>query len=266
VYRRQPRLEKPILRRVALLSSLLLAACDDPLRLVVVETTQSDVATAGTAALGGSESGTGSGGRPDDGSGGTLSEGGTLSGGNAGADAGGSDAETGGDQGMAGMPALDPWDAPALFTASFASHAYPGQYMRHIGDKGFVAAIDMTSEIDEQDATFEMIQGLYTLDCDKHECVSFRSVNVNGGFFRHAESRIHLNPAHDDPLFLADATFWIEPGLADPQGISFRCSNYPARVIHLRNGNELWIDTVVEDAVFASEATFYLKPPLTESD
>lgn len=250
--------------RSALLSSLLLAACDDPLRLVVVETTQSDVATAGTTALGGSESGSASGGRSGDGAGGALSEGGSLAGGGAGA--GGSDEEAGGEPGVAGMPAIDPWDAPALFTASFVSHAYPGQYMRHTGDKGFIGAIDMASEVEEQDATFEMIQGLYTLDCDKHECVSFRSVNVNGGFFRHAGSRIHLNPAHDDPLYLADATFWIEPGLADAQGISFRCSNYPERVIHVRNGNELWIDTVIEDAVFASESTFYLKTPLTESE
>ena len=99
------------------------------------------------------------------------------------------------------------------------------------------------------------------------KCSSFRAVNTAGLFFRHSGSRIYLNAASDEPLFLYDATFCEEAGMADPAGVTFRSSNYPQRVIHLRNQNELWIDDVPAAPIppeFASESTFYRERALNE--
>jgi hypothetical protein len=173
----------------------------------------------------------------------------------------------GGDTSMAGMPPVDPWDGPALFTASFRSHAFPKQYMHHLEDKGFIGLIDLGSVTEKQAASFDMIPGLDRSICGKQDCVSFRAVDVKGNFFRHANSRIFLHPAQDEPLFLSDATFCMEAGLADPEGVTFRSTNYAQRVIHLRNSNELWIDDVIEnDATFASESTFYRETPLMDRE
>jgi hypothetical protein len=246
----------------------LLLACDGPLRLEVVESRQEGgTEQGGKAPIAGtdSESGVNAGGRSGDGMGGSVAEGGTVTdGGRAGA---GGTSDGGGDMSMAGMPPVDPWDGPALFTASFSSHAFPEQYMQHVEDQGFINLIDMGSVTEKQAASFDMIPGLDRSICGKQDCVSFRAVDVKGNFFRHAGSRIYLHPAQDMPLFLSDATFCMEPGLADPEGVTFRSTNYAQRVIHLRNGNELWIDNVIaDDATFASEATFYRETPLMDRE
>lgn len=247
----------------------LLVACDGPLRLEVVESRQEGgtPSEGGKAPIAGteSESGTSAGGRSGDGTGGTPSEGGTpVDGGRAGTAGTPSD---GGEMSMAGMPPIDPWDSPPLFTASFRSHAFPKQYVHHLEDKGFIGLIDLSSVTEKQAASFEMIPGLDRSICGKQDCVSFRAVDVNGNFFRHANSRIFLHPAQDEPLFLSDATFCLEEGLADPTGVTFRSTNYAERVIHLRNTNELWIDEVIDgDATFASESTFYRETPLMDRE
>jgi hypothetical protein len=243
----------------------LLLACDGPLRLVVVESTQAGAEQGGKPVIPNQESGTNSGGRSGDGTGGTAAEGGSVvEGGRAGT--GGTPGD-GGEMATAGMPAGEPWDDPALFTASFRSHTFPEQYVHHAEDKGFIGLIDLGSVTEKQAASFDMIAGLDRSICGKQDCVSFRAVDVKGNFFRHAGSRIYLHPAQDMPLFLSDATFCMEPGLADADGVTFRSTNYAERVIHLRNGNELWIDVVVDgDATFASEATFYRETPLIDRE
>jgi hypothetical protein len=216
-----------------------LAACGDPLRLVLVE-------AGGSNALvqGGSDSG--------------------GAGGAAGSGAGGSVPEPV-DPCELQAASDPPWNAEKLSTASFVSLLYPGQYVRHIEAQGFIGPIDTTLQADKEGASFEIIPGV--IDC---ECISLRAVNLAGTLLRHAGSRIYMHPASDDPLYLNDATFCPEPGLADPEGVSFRSVNYQQRMIHLRNVNELWIDdivrsppaTVEEAALFASEATFYREPAL----
>ncbi len=244
----------------ALFSSLLLLSCDDALRFTVVEAGGSETAArAGTEQVAGSRSGSDAGGALGS-AGSAVSEGGSLDGGRGGTASSGTD--TGGDQANAGAAGAEFWEGPPLYTASFSSHAHPGQYIQYSDAKGFVTVVDMGVVAERQSATFDVVPGLFD-----PQCISLRATNLRGGFFRHAGSRIYMHPAQDAPLFVADATFCIVPGLADPTGVSFRSSNYPERVIHLRGESELWIDDVIaDDAVFTSEATFYREDPLTEQE
>lgn len=245
-----------------LLAALLLPSCDEPLRLIVVERAPSGGAgSAGATFQAGSSAGGGRGG--SDGGRAGAPTAGTASG--VGASAGESPVVEAGAGGVGGAGEPSPWDAPALYSASFSSHAFPGQYIRHLDDKGFIAAIDIASTAEREAATFEMIPGPYD-----ETCLTFRAVDLAGRFFRHADSRIQLHavPPEDaaedvKTLFKADATFCILAGFADPEGVTFRASNYADRVLHLRNGNELWIDDIVAgDSLFASESTFYVEPAL----
>lgn len=248
---------------LALFSSLQLLSCDEALRFTVVEAGGSEAAgraggseqVAGSSA--GSRSGSDAGGVAGS-AGSAVSEGGSLDGGRGGTASSGTD--TGGDQAGAGAGGAEFWEGPALYTASFSSHAHPGRYIQHSDANGFVTVVDTGVVAERQSATFDVVPGLFD-----PECISLRAINLRGGFFRHAGSRIYMHPAQDTPLFMADATFCIVPGLADPTGVSFRSSNYPERVIHLRGESELWIDDVIaDDTVFASESTFYREAPLSE--
>ncbi len=169
--------------------------------------------------------------------------------------------------GAGGASEVAPWDAPPLYTASFVPYAFPEQYIRHLDGKGIIAVVDKESFADTEAASFEMIPGIYaSINEDGQRCLSFRATAKIGTFFRHFNSRISLDPASDVPLFLADATFCEMPGLADPQAITFRSINYPARVIHLRNVNELWIDDLPDPMTpdFAEASTFYRTTALSE--
>jgi hypothetical protein len=167
--------------------------------------------------------------------------------------------------GAAGAPDVPFWDRPARYTASFTAYSFPDQYIHYVDNKGFIGPIDMASLAAQETASFEVTPGLYDVRCS-----SLRAVNKIGTFFRHANSRIYLAPASNEPLFLADATFCEEAGMADPAGVTFRSTNYPERVIHLRNQNELWIDDVpaTDDAAykdFAAQSTFYRQTALNET-
>jgi len=257
-----------------LLAVTRLAACSDGLRLVVVEqggnggmsvSAQAGAVTSGAGATSaGATAGnpTGAGGSPSatpTAGAGALSEGGNTEPATGGA-AGSPDENAGAAGAVTTPPAV--WDAPPRYTASFVSHTFPGQYLRYIEDKGFIATIDMASMTDREQASFEMIPGLYDAKCS-----SFRALNKPATLFRHSGSRLYMNPASDVPLFLADATFCEEMGMADAAGVTFRSVNYPGRVIHLRNQNELWIDDVPNPMTpeFASEATFYRQAALVEA-
>jgi hypothetical protein len=233
-----------------LLLALPLASCDGSLQLIVVEQASSaNVSTAGNGDVGGSNSVVPTGGTSGEGSSAGKPEE-PVAGGGAG-----------------GAPEVAPWDASPLYTASFVPYAFPQQYIRHFDGKGIIASVDMESFADTEAASFEMIPGMYASINDESErCLSFRATAKIGTFFRHFDSRIRLDPASDVPLFLADATFCEMPGLADPQAITFRSSNYPARVIHLRNVNELWIDDLPDPMTpeFAEASTFYRTTALSE--
>ena len=241
-----------------LLLALPVASCDGSLQLIVVEQGgSSNLSLAGKGDAGGSVSVVPMGG--------SAGEGGSLEpaqGGSA-----GKPDETLGGAGAGGTPEIAPWDEPPLYTASFVPYTFPEQYVRHLDGVGVIAAVDMESFPDTEAASFEMIPGMYaTTNDDGQRCLSFRAVGKIGTFLRHANSRIYLNAADDVPLFLADATFCEAPGLADPQAITFRASNFPKRVIHLRNVSELWIDDMPDPmtAEFAEAATFYRTTALSE--
>jgi Alpha-L-arabinofuranosidase B (ABFB) domain len=260
-----------VLRDFALKALALLCAagpllsCDEGLRLVVVEqggnSGSSVVDQAGTGATVVSGSGGSAVVIP---AGGTQGEsggsGGSLEPATSGA-AGSPDESAAGAGGAMTPPDVAVWDAPPRYTASFVSHTFPGQYLRYVEDKGFIAAIDMASAADREQASFEMIPGLYDAKCS-----SFRALNKPATLFRHSGSRIYMNPASTEPLFWADATFCEEAGMADATGVTFRSVNYPQRAIHLRNENELWIDDIPNPMTpeFASDATFYRETALSE--
>lgn len=235
-------------------------SCDGSLRLNVVEQLGSDnlsLAGRGGAAMAGSVSVVPGGG--------TVDEGGSAPAAPQGGNAGVPEENSGG---AAGMPEVPVWDAPALYKASFVPFGFPEQYVRHLDGTGDIATVDVTSTPDREAASFEMIPGLYQASNEAGQiCVSFRAVNKIGTFLRHSNSRIYLHAAESEPLFLADATFCQEPGLADAQAITFRSTNYTKRVIHLRNVTELWIDDVPDPMTpeFAAESTFYRRTALVDT-
>jgi hypothetical protein len=242
-----------------LLLALPLASCDGSLQLTVVEQASSTNPTSasGKGSVGGSVSVVPTGGTSGEGGNPEPAQGGSA----------GKPEEPVAGGGVGGASEVAPWDAPPLYTASFVPFAFPEQYIRHLDGKGIIAAVDMESFADTEAASFEMIPGLYaSSNEDGQRCLSFRATAKIGTFFRHFNSRISLDPASDVPLFLADATFCEMPGLADPQAITFRSINYPARVIHLRNVNELWIDDLPDPMTteFAEASTFYRTTALTE--
>jgi Alpha-L-arabinofuranosidase B (ABFB) domain len=233
-------------------------SCDGSLRLVVVEQGGSGNLT--LAGKGGDAGGSSSV-LP---TGGTVDEGGSTENPQAG-NAGQPDENIGA---AGGMPDVPSWDAPALYTASFVPYSFPEQYVRHLDGVGIIATVDMAVPQDREAASFDLVPGLYESKNDAGQiCVSFRANGKIGTFFRHANSRVRLDPADTVPLFLADATFCQEPGMADPQTITFRSVNYPGRVIHLRNVSELWIDDVPDPMTpeFAAAASFYRTTALVET-
>jgi hypothetical protein len=216
-----------------------LSACDEPLRLVLVEALEQ----------GGTESG---------GSGGLGGLGATSGGGVGGTD-------VAGDAGAGGAFSGPPWEAPALYRASYASHAFPGQYLRRVAGEAVVAAVDPASASDKAAASFEIIPGIWD-----DGCISLRATDEVNAFFRHAGSRLHMHPYPLDgtkdivDLFQADATYCVEPGVADPDGVSFRSVNYPQRLIHVHPNGEVWTDYIEDTPEFASESTFYRESALSD--
>lgn len=221
-----------------------LLGCGEPVRLVLVEA----LAQAGSAS-GGSSGASGLGG---------------LGGLNMGASAG-TAAEAGASDGGGGAAIVEPWDAPALYRASYVSHALPGQYLKHVSAEAVVAAVDAASDADKLSASFEAIPGLWD-----DECISLRALDLATSFFRHSGSRLHMHPYPFDAsymptnLYLADATYCIEPGVADPEGVSFRSINYPQRLIHMHPNGEVWTDYIEDTPEFASQSTFYREAALSD--
>jgi hypothetical protein len=65
----------------------------------------------------------------------------------------------------------------------------------------------------------------------------------------------------DDQLFRQDSTFFIESGLSDPHGCSFRSFNFRDRLIRHRDFH-LWVEPQ-DSPNLAPDATFYqVAPPV----
>lgn len=136
-------------------------------------------------------------------------------------------------------------------SSSFQSVNYPDRYMRH---KGFLGYIDpIQSDLDRNDASFIMVQGL----ADK-TCFSFRSVNYPDHFLRHQNFEIKLHKPDGSDLYRKDATFKIVPGLYGEGGFSFESVNYPGHYIRHQNFR-LYIHRIDGSELFRKDATFALK-------
>jgi Alpha-L-arabinofuranosidase B (ABFB) domain len=87
--------------------------------------------------------------------------------------------------------------------------------------------------------------------------VALRSANSPDHFLRHANFRIFLGKSAGpgDQLFALDSTFFLEPGLAAPNGVSFRSLNFPDR--YLRHRNFLLFLEPKDSPNLAADATFF---------
>ncbi|HEV7655127.1 MAG TPA: AbfB domain-containing protein [Mycobacteriales bacterium] len=90
--------------------------------------------------------------------------------------------------------------------------------------------------------------------------IRLRSRNFPARYLRHRDFRIHLEePAGPgDGLFLADSTFRVVPGLADPNGLSLRSLNFPDRFLRHRDFH-LFLEPL-DSPNLAADATFVRQP------
>jgi hypothetical protein len=129
---------------------------------------------------------------------------------------------------------------------SFRSTNFPDRFVRHQNFLGELTPI--VSELDKNDATFNVVPGLAD-----NRSVSFESVNFPNHFLRHQDFRIKLQerPAQVDQLFNADTTFRVRAGLSDATACSFVSFNFPDRFIRHRD-----FHLFLEPADLPPDATF----------
>jgi hypothetical protein len=91
--------------------------------------------------------------------------------------------------------------------------------------------------------------------------VSLRSVNFRDRFLRHRDFRVRLEgpSGPGDQLFQRDSAFFMEPGLADPEGFSFRSFNFRDRFLRHRDFHLFVEDD--DSPNLAGDATFFRSLP-----
>ncbi|HWC26797.1 MAG TPA: AbfB domain-containing protein [Solirubrobacteraceae bacterium] len=122
-----------------------------------------------------------------------------------------------------------------------------GHFVRH---RAFLGELTRKDEIVD-DFAFSLVRR------GQQSLVSLRSRNFPKRFLRHRDFRIRLEEpvGSGDQPFARDSTFFIEPGLADPKGVSFRSFNLRDHFIAHR-GFQLFIAR--EDTPnLAQHATFF---------
>ncbi len=91
--------------------------------------------------------------------------------------------------------------------------------------------------------------------------VALRSINFPDRLLRHRDFRVFLEgpSGSEDRLFQQDSSFFLEPGLADPDGFSFRSFNFRDRFLRHRDFH-LFVEP--EDSPnLAQDATFLRSRP-----
>lgn len=146
---------------------------------------------------------------------------------------------------------------------SLRSVNFPDRFVRHMDFSGELTPI--ISELDKNDATFEIIQGLAD-----DRLISFRSLNFPGYYLRHQDFRLKLQESNPslggthDRLFAEDATFFWRPGNSDVTASSFACFNFPNRFIRHREFHllvePLDDDISFQDSTFRIESGFASPP------
>ncbi|MEU5537834.1 AbfB domain-containing protein [Streptomyces sp. NPDC020362] len=146
---------------------------------------------------------------------------------------------------------------------SLQSVNFPDRFIRHQNFLGELTQI--VSELDREDATFEIVPGLADSNL-----ISFRSFNFPLHYLRHQNFRIKLHEGPNVPLgppppetpemqlMRKDATFVMVPGLADPSAVSFRSVNFPTRFIRHRNFDLFLEETDNGNDVDRKDSTFRL--------
>lgn len=88
----------------------------------------------------------------------------------------------------------------------------------------------------------------------------FRSYSYETGYLRHFDTfaRIDVNVSP-----MADAEFWVVPGLADPEAISIRSINMPGYFLRHEN-NIISFAPSDDSAAFAASATWHLREGLAD--
>jgi Alpha-L-arabinofuranosidase B (ABFB) domain len=129
----------------------------------------------------------------------------------------------------------------------FESVNFRGHFIRHRNFQGELTRKDRPAE----DFFFTLqprgSQGL----------VALRSVNFPDRFLRHRDFRVFLEgpSGPQDQLFRLDSSFFLEPGLADPNGFSLRSFNFRDRFLRHRDFH-LFVEP--EDSPnLAPDATFF---------
>ncbi|SNX61882.1 alpha-L-arabinofuranosidase B-like protein [Streptomyces sp. TLI_55] len=142
----------------------------------------------------------------------------------------------------------------------FQSFNFPDHYVRH---KDFVGLLTKHTDGEQGDFSFEVKNA----GQDKHgvQLVVLRSVNFPDHYLRHQNFQIVLQAPNGglDDLFLKDATFYLERGLADggdPEVVSFRSVNYPDRYLRHRDF-KLWLEPK-DSPNLPADATFRKTVPV----
>lgn len=157
---------------------------------------------------------------------------------------------------------------------SLQSMNYPDRFIRHQNFLGELTPIQ--NDLDRHDGTFD-------LQTSHDGTVQLASINFGLFFLRHQEFRLklqqdpqqfgpgepgtfgHGGPLPEEQLFLADSSFHVVPGLADPTGISFQSVNFPDRYIRHRDFHlflePIGADPGPKDATFKIVAPFVAEPP-----
>ncbi len=96
--------------------------------------------------------------------------------------------------------------------------------------------------------------------------VALRSKNFPKLFLRHRDFRVRLEgpTGPNDQLFAKDSTFFLVPGLADPNGISFESFNFRGRYLRHRDFH-LFVEPE-NSANLAPDATFFKEFPSVPID
>jgi len=102
-------------------------------------------------------------------------------------------------------------------------------------------------------ASFRVVAGLAD-----PQAVSFESVLKPGQFLRHRGWRLYLDPQENADIFRQDATFFVQPGLADHTRHSLQPMNYPD--CRLRQQDNMLMIGPPRQLRFAVDATFQLIP------
>jgi hypothetical protein len=152
---------------------------------------------------------------------------------------------------------------------SLQSTNFPDRFIRHQNFLGEISQIQ--SDLDRQDATFLIRDGARFGDV-----VMLRSTNFPLHVFRHQDFRLkthEFNPGLIPPpelgsprpetpeerLLREDASFFLVPGLADSNLVSFRSFNFPDRFIRHRDFH-LFVESADSDLA-RRDATFRLREP-----